>query len=233
MSLMVMQNTHILPDGGITMAERAVELMLKKRGMIAVLCVILLLGIVTTATTCHIIDSGAESSASEDTEIYYEPPLDDSSVASQNDDEDNGDGIVSPAGESAGDEETELKYTAKDYEERLNDIDNTIKKMENSDNSNTADGKREAVEYKYRLWDTQLNQIYQSVMDVLSEREADELRVRERRWIRKRDKAAKNASARYKGSSMESVEYTSSLADSTRDRAYELLELYGSYLTGD
>ncbi len=82
------------------------------------------------------------------------------------------------------------------------------------------------VAYEYRLWDAELNQIYQAIMAVLPDEETDTLRGRERRWIRERDTAAKQAAERYKGGTMENVEYTASLANSTRDRAYELLDLY-------
>ena len=51
--------------------------------------------------------------------------------------------------------------------------------------------------------------------------------------IRERDTAAKQAAERYKGGTMENVEYTASLANSTRDRAYELLDLYESYLPAE
>ena len=92
---------------------------------------------------------------------------------------------------------------------------------------------REAVAYEYRLWDAELNQIYQAIMAVLPDEETDTLRGLERRWIRERDTAAKQAAERYKGGTMENVEYTASLANSTRDRAYDLLDLYESYLPAE
>lgn len=135
-------------------------------------------------------------------------------------------GIVSPArGASSG--------TAEDYRNRLGEIENTIQNLENSGSANTTDAMREAVAYEYRLWDAELNQIYQAIMAVLPDEETDTLRGLERRWIRERDTAAKQAAERYKGGTMENVEYTASLANSTRDRAYELLDLYESYLPAE
>ena len=116
---------------------------------------------------------------------------------------------------------------------RLGEIENTIQNLENSGSANTTDAMREAVAYEYRLWDAELNQIYQAIMAVLPDEETDTLRGRERRWIRERDTAAKQAAERYKGGTMENVEYTASLANSTRDRAYELLDLYESYLPAE
>ena len=139
-------------------------------------------------------------------------------------------GIVSPAGGVSSGAGAGSDWTAKDYRDRLSEIEDTIQNLENSGSVNTTDAMREAAAYEYRLWDAELNQIYRAIMAVLPEEEADTLRGRERRWIRKRDTAAKQAAERYKGGTMENVEYTASLADSTRDRAYELLDLYESYL---
>ncbi|MFQ8840577.1 MAG: lysozyme inhibitor LprI family protein [Clostridium fessum] len=61
-----------------------------------------------------------------------------------------------------------------------------FKTMENSGSANTTDAMREAVAYEYRLWDAELNQIYQAIMAVLPDEETDTLRGRERRWIRER-----------------------------------------------
>ena len=142
-------------------------------------------------------------------------------------------GIVSPAGGAASGAGASSDRTAEDYRDRLSEIENTIQNLETSSNANPTDAMREAAAYEYRLWDAELNQIYQAIMAVLPDEEADTLRGRERRWIRKRDTAAKQAAERYKGGTMENVEYTASLASSTRDRAYELLDLYESYLPAE
>lgn len=142
-------------------------------------------------------------------------------------------GIVSPARGASSGTGAGSDRTAEDYRNRLGEIENTIQNLENSGSANTTDAMREAVAYEYRLWDAELNQIYQAIMAVLPDEETDTLRGRERRWIRERDTAAKQAAERYKGGTMENVEYTASLANSTRDRAYELLDLYESYLPAE
>ena len=142
-------------------------------------------------------------------------------------------GIVSPAGGASSGTGASVDRTAEDYRNRLGEIENTIQNLENSGSANTTDAMREAVTYEYRLWDAELNQIYQAIMAVLPDEETDTLRGQERRWIRERDTAAKQAAERYKGGTMENVEYTASLANSTRDRAYELLDLYESYLSAE
>ena len=142
-------------------------------------------------------------------------------------------GIVSPARGASSGTGAGSDRTAEDYRNRLGEIENTIQNLENSGSANTTDAMREAVAYEYRLWDAELNQIYQAIMAVLPDEETDTLRGLERRWIRERDTAAKQVAERYKGGTMENVEYTASLANSTRDRAYELLDLYESYLPAE
>ena len=142
-------------------------------------------------------------------------------------------GIVSPARGASSGTGAGSDRTAEDYRNRLGEIENTIQNLENSGSANTTDAMREAVAYECRFWDAELNQIYQAIMAVLPDEETDTLRGRERRWIRERDTAAKQAAERYKGGTMENVEYTASLANSTRDRAYELLDLYESYLPAE
>lgn len=228
---------------------KAVDDKLKNKGMIAVICAILVLGIMTTAVTCHIIGwqtendivglADTEDLAAGSDKIQEDKQILQEQVSNGSTQEEGTlkEELLSPLGSENGISPEEYKasdndlgYTAKYFKERLDDIDDIIKRMEDSASVNTTEGLLEAASYEYRLWDAELNQIYQSIMEVISDKESDGLRVRERRWIRKRDEAAKNASKKYKGGAMENVEYTSSLAESTRERAYELLELYGSYL---
>lgn len=52
----------------------------------------------------------------------------------------------------------------------------------------------------------------------------------QRAWLKERDSAAVEAAKNSAGGSSESLEYTASLAESTRARAYELAELYKAEL---
>ena len=106
-------------------------------------------------------------------------------------------GIVSPARGASSGTGAGSDRTAEDYRNRLGEIENTIQNLENSGSANTTDAMREAVAYEYRLWDAELNQIYQAIMAVLPDEETDTLRGLERRWIRERDTAAKQAAERY------------------------------------
>ena len=124
----------------------------------------------------------------------------------------------------------EETVTYEDFQKKLEEADNIMEEMRESNLSSNTDSLKMTAEYEYRLWDTELNRIYQAVIGLMSEKEAELLRTEERQWIRDRDRNAKQAAGKFKGGTMESLEYTASLANSTRERAYEILEEYGYLL---
>lgn len=140
--------------------------------------------------------------------------------------------VMSPLAAAPAGSASEEVMTAADYQKKLEDVDRIVKELRDADTTaNTTDSVRNIAEYEYRLWDTELNRIYQAVISSMSENEAEQLRGEERQWIRSRDQMAKQAAAKLKGGTMESLEYTASLSVSTRARAYELLEDYGDLLS--
>ena len=142
------------------------------------------------------------------------------------------DRVLSPLAAAPGGSASEETLTAADYQKKLEDVDRIVKELRETDaTANTTDSVKNIAEYEYRLWDTELNRIYQAVISAMSESEAERLRSEERQWIRSRDQMAKQAAAKLKGGTMESLEYTASLSVSTRERAYELLEDYGEVLS--
>ena len=140
---------------------------------------------------------------------------------------------ISPlTGVSESDEAvTEYATTLEGFKKKLGEIDSLIKNMQGSEASTNTDALKKVADYEYYLWDTELNHIYQAILEGMTEEEAQDLKTEERAWIRSRDLAAKKASSKFGGGTMESLEYTASLSDSTRSRAYELLEQYGTYIT--
>lgn len=120
--------------------------------------------------------------------------------------------------------------TREEYGKRLAEVDVLVQNMKETSVSTNTDSLKNIADYEYRLWDAELNHIYQAVMNGMDEEESDNLRIEEREWIRQRDSDAKKAASKYKGGTMENLEYTASLASSTRSRAYEILEKYGAHL---
>ena len=113
------------------------------------------------------------------------------------------------------------------YRNRLAELENRIQKNREAQTaSNNSNSAKTLADSELKLWDNELNLIYNAVKDDLDDGEAADLVEEERAWIRERDRKAIDAAKASAGGSLESVEYTASLADSTRERAYEMLDRY-------
>ncbi|MFJ8066389.1 lysozyme inhibitor LprI family protein [Psychrobacillus sp. NPDC096426] len=77
-----------------------------------------------------------------------------------------------------------------------------------------------------KKWDVELNQIYGVLKEQLGTEQMDKLREEQRNWVKHRDEIAKESSLKYKGGSMESLEYVATQAILTRERCYELIAKY-------
>lgn len=123
------------------------------------------------------------------------------------------------------------------YRRRLQELDTRIQK--NRENRNSSGGRnasggssaaKNQASDELWLWDSELNSIYSELLKRLGDEQAESLVTSQREWLRTRDAQAVEAAKNSAGGSRESVDYTSSLAESTRTRAYELVSLYGSVL---
>ena len=122
------------------------------------------------------------------------------------------------------------------YLRRLKELDAQIQKSRETQNTAASAGSsnslaKNAASNELKLWDSELNAIYNEILKHLDEEQTQELVSAERQWMKNRDADAVEAAKNSAGGSLESVEYTASLASSTRARAYELVSLYGSVLT--
>lgn len=79
---------------------------------------------------------------------------------------------------------------------------------------------------RFDVWDGLLNEVYQILKQQLPSEEMEQLRKEQREWIDYRDKSAKEASLKYKGGTMEHLEYTTVLNNLTEERCFELVEDY-------
>ena len=142
--------------------------------------------------------------------------------------------LISPASETTAvsetEDEMEEQATAQAYQRELDSAAASIKKLKSSETDTSTWSYLNLADYELKLWDDLLNRIYQDIMEHMDETEAEELRKEEKAWIKQRDADAKKVSSRYSGGTLEGLEHTASLAKSTKERAYELLEDYGSFL---
>ncbi len=129
--------------------------------------------------------------------------------------------------EKSADTEDSMSY----YRKRLQDLDHQILKSRDSLNSsNLNNSAKSAASNELKLWDGELVAIYNEILDRLDQEETEKLVEAQRAWMKERDSLAMEAVKNSAGGSSESVEYTISLTQSTRQRAYELVELYEAKL---
>lgn len=113
-----------------------------------------------------------------------------------------------------------------EYRTKLNNIELGLKDLEEKESSGVTADMREAASERYKRWDAALNEIYGVLKGQLSSNDMKKLQSEEIKWIAYRDAKAKEASSEMKGGTMESVLYVSSLAETTKNRCYELVEKY-------
>lgn len=112
------------------------------------------------------------------------------------------------------------------YRARLDELDLQIQRIRVEETESTTYSLKTAAENELKLWDSELNNIYNDILNYLNEEEKKELVLQERAWMKSRDAKAVDAAKKSSGGSLEGLEYTASLAKSTKTRAYELAEMY-------
>lgn len=133
---------------------------------------------------------------------------------------------IDPDGKNGAYAGTDASEGAAFYRERLEELDVQIKKMwEESGDSNTYSMKALA-DKELKLWNRAQTEIYTAVSDGLDGEARQALEDSQQAWIKSRDAKAEEDSQKYSGGSLEELEYTMSLAASTKARAYELVDGY-------
>jgi len=111
------------------------------------------------------------------------------------------------------------------YKKKLDDIQAGLKDLEDLYSGNTIEMKS-AASQEYERWDKALNEIYGVLRQQLSSDDMNKLKEEQIKWILDRDAKAKKESLEYEGGTAEQLIYTSSLAQTTKERCYELVEKY-------
>ena len=110
------------------------------------------------------------------------------------------------------------------YLDRMNTL--TDEQDYPKENLETTVSQMEYVYKWYGIWDDLLNEIYGDLQKQLSTSQMEKLRTNQRQWIKNRDRIAEQESSEFAGGTFEEVQYTYTLARETRDRCYELVNLY-------
>ncbi|WP_099355492.1 lysozyme inhibitor LprI family protein [Fredinandcohnia onubensis] len=108
----------------------------------------------------------------------------------------------------------------------LSELEAIEKEIESNPKGETQLEMNEIAAANYKVWDDALNKIWKELEKQLPTEEMDELREEQRRWIKDKYKAASEEAEQYKGGTMEPLVKTSTLAQVTKERCYELVEKY-------
>lgn len=112
-----------------------------------------------------------------------------------------------------------------EYITKLDNIELGFKDFNNTEK--TAEDMIEHANERYKQWSAALNEIYYDILkEQLSASEMEDLQNEEIQWLDKREIKAKEESSKIQGGTLESVSYTNSLAQSTKERCYELVDKY-------
>lgn len=113
-----------------------------------------------------------------------------------------------------------------DYLKTLKEFDSKMEMKQKEALDGTQAEMNEAQDKTYSQWDQKLNEIYGILEQQLPTKDMEQLREEQREWIKNRDEEANKASSKYKGGSLEPLEYSSALTRITKERCYELVHHY-------
>lgn len=112
------------------------------------------------------------------------------------------------------------------YKDKLDKIQEGIKKDLESSYNGPNQTAIAAAREEYGRWDKALNEIYNELKKELPKNDMSKLEQEEKNWISAKEEKAKKASEEMKGGTGEQLLYNGSLAATTKERCYELVEKY-------
>ncbi|WP_438496139.1 lysozyme inhibitor LprI family protein [Paenibacillus sp. IHBB 3054] len=113
-----------------------------------------------------------------------------------------------------------------DYLQKLDKIEEGLTDLQALSDEGTTASMIEAADKEYGRWDAALNEIYQVLKQQLPKDEMAKLKEKQLNWITERDETAAKAAAEFEGGTMEPLEYAATQSEVTKERCYELVELY-------
>lgn len=136
---------------------------------------------------------------------------------------------VPESGREATDSQADSPCEGGLYRQRLNDLDAQIQKMQEQERDPNVYSIKTSAETEVKMWDRELNAVYNALLGILPQEEAEELAKEQKEWLINRETAA-GQSGKTEGAG--SISYAASLVDLTRNRAYELADRYEKEVCG-
>ena len=117
------------------------------------------------------------------------------------------------------------------FRKHLKELDTQIKKMREDSAASNTYSMNALADKELMLWNREQNTIYEAISESLPEDSKRKLEASQQSWIKDRDMKAEEAVKKNSGGSLEELEFTASLAESTRERAYDLITEYEEFLS--
>lgn len=134
--------------------------------------------------------------------------------------------VLSPLGPGTSNQSGTREEVQEYYDKHLAEIDVQIQKMRAEVTDSSTYSMKNLAEKELKTWNLEMNTIYGTIIKLLDEESAASLEKEQQAWLKNRDTRAEEAARKYSGGSLEGVEYTASLAESTRQRTYDLVVEY-------
>lgn len=137
---------------------------------------------------------------------------------------------LGPGGKATdGDPEEKKAY----YNRLLSDLDTQILTMRGEASDSTTNSMKTMADKELKLWNVEMNMIYTDISNAADEVTKGKLENSQQAFMKSRDAKAEAAAKKYSGGTLEGVEYTASLAESTRQRTYALVADYLDFLPSE
>ncbi|KAA9022276.1 lysozyme inhibitor LprI family protein [Niallia endozanthoxylica] len=112
-----------------------------------------------------------------------------------------------------------------EYLQMLNSLESELAYIDDLYDEKSVAEMVDLEEQRYQRWDAALNDVYGVLEEQLPSNEMEALRQKQREWIVYRDTTAKNGTEQL-GGGWPSLQYNINRIDITKDRCYELVNLY-------
>lgn len=112
-----------------------------------------------------------------------------------------------------------------EYIKRLDQLEEGMSDLDYLYEGSTMDMKN-AESKRYERWDKMLNEIYALLKQYMTTSEIEDLKNKQIEWVNYRDQKAENDGSEFEGGTMEGLVYLGSLAETTKERCYELVNTY-------
>lgn len=126
--------------------------------------------------------------------------------------------------------EEEIVYDADDFRERFETAETTADGFWENASFDNSTAVQTAAEQEYVLWDYELNLIYSTIRERMSQKESDELKALELEWMKERDIYANKAAAGNNNLTAKNPDYLKKMTERTKERCFWLLEQYETVL---